>query len=224
MVDLSKFVAANSDQLNAEDLIAGPRVITITRVTGRDSAEQPVEVHFEGDDGRPWRPCKTMRRALIRIWGADTSTYAGRQLKLFRDPTVQYGGLQVGGIRIEAASHIDRPVQMALPASKKRVQAITIQPLSAPGASSPAMVPKQTAGEGAAPAAEEEPPHQVAVDRLQKAIKEAADAADLAAIRAMRDDWQAVKSGDRQMYEALAAAAADAVQRISSVEEADDDQ
>ena len=130
MTDLSATVAPKSDQLNADDLLAGPRTIRITRVTADPgSAEQPVSVYFEGDGGKPWKPCKSMRRVLIACWGADASVFAGRGVTLYRDPTVTWGGLEVGGIRISHLSHIDAPFTLALTATKKARKPYTVRPL-----------------------------------------------------------------------------------------------
>ena len=41
MVDMAQFTEAKSDQLNSDDLLAGPRTITITKVTGQDG-DQPI--------------------------------------------------------------------------------------------------------------------------------------------------------------------------------------
>jgi hypothetical protein len=104
-MDLRPTILAKSDQLNAEDL-AVPIKITITAVR-EGSKDQPVWVHYEGDNGRPWKPCKGMRRVLVALWGPDGRTYVGRQLGLFCDPEVEWGGIAVGGVRIAAMSHID---------------------------------------------------------------------------------------------------------------------
>jgi len=74
MIDIAATCAPKSDQLNADDLIAGPRTITITAVK-LSAEDQPVSIHFQGDDGKPWKPCKSMRRVLMRAWGADGSQY-----------------------------------------------------------------------------------------------------------------------------------------------------
>ena len=55
-MDMSKFIAARSDQLNADDLLGGPRTITVTQVRGTDAADQPVAVHYEGDQGKTFKP------------------------------------------------------------------------------------------------------------------------------------------------------------------------
>lgn len=112
-MDMSKSIEPKSDQLNADDLLTGARVFTITEVTA-GNAEQPFHFHYEGGEGRPWKPCKSMRRVIVRGWGADTKAYVGRSLQLFNDPSVKWGGQQVGGIRIAAMSHIESPFTINL--------------------------------------------------------------------------------------------------------------
>ena len=63
-MDLSQTIIPKSDQLNADDLIAGPRTIRITAVS-TGNAEQPVVINYEGDNGRPYKPSKSMRRILV---------------------------------------------------------------------------------------------------------------------------------------------------------------
>jgi hypothetical protein len=127
---MSRTIAPKSDQLNADDLIGGPRTITVTRVTGNEgNAEQPVNVFFEGDDGKPFRPCKSMRRVMVKIWGADASKYAGRSMTIFRDPKVKWGGMEVGGIRISHMTGIEKPETMALTETRSARKPYTVQPL-----------------------------------------------------------------------------------------------
>ena len=131
MVDMSQFIVAKSDQLNADDLMDAPRTITITKVTAQpDAAEQPVSIHYEGGEGRPWKPCKTMRRILVGVWGKDASKYVGRSLRLYRDPAVAFGGLQVGGIRISHMSHIDGEKTVALMVTRGRKAPFKVLPLA----------------------------------------------------------------------------------------------
>ncbi|MBL4858672.1 MAG: hypothetical protein JKY36_05680 [Erythrobacter sp.] len=130
MVDMSQTIAPKSDQLNADDLIGGPRTITITRVTGNEgNAEQPVNVFFDGDNGKPFRPCKSMRRVMVKIWGADASKYPGNSMTIYRDPKVKWGGMEVGGIRISHMTGIDQKQTMALTESKQARKPYTVQPL-----------------------------------------------------------------------------------------------
>lgn len=121
MTDLSKTIAPKSDQLNADDLIAGPKTITVTRVAA-GNADQPIAVFFEGDNGKPWYPCKSMRRVLVELWGALGAEYTGRALTLYRDPAVKWGGIAVGGIRISHMSNISGDRDLVITESKtKRV-------------------------------------------------------------------------------------------------------
>lgn len=126
--DLSQTILAKSDQLNSDDLMGRTITIKITKVDVAVS-EQPVAINYEGDNGKPWRPGKSMRRVLSYIWGTDGKVYVGRQLTLYRDPNVKFGGLEVGGIRISHMSHIDKPVTMALTASKANKKPFTVKPL-----------------------------------------------------------------------------------------------
>lgn len=129
-LDMSAFIAPKSDQINADDLIGGPRTITITGVSANEgSPEQPINIRFDGDDGKPFRPCKSMRRVMVNIWGPKASDYVGRSMRLYRDPKVQFGGMQVGGIRISHMSHIDEAKTMALTASKAKRAPFKVEPL-----------------------------------------------------------------------------------------------
>lgn len=130
MTDLSKTIAPKSDQLNSDDLLTGPRVIKITKVSLTTIAEQPVALSFEGDNGKPFLPCKSMRRVLVTVWGQDGAAYVGRSMRLYRDDKVTFGAVAVGGIRISHMSHIDKPVTMALTATKASRKPFTVQPLS----------------------------------------------------------------------------------------------
>lgn len=130
MTDIDMSIEAKSDQLNADDLMDGPRTITITKVTGQpDVKEQPVSIHYEGDGGKPYKPCKTMRRLMVGAWGKYTSKYAGRSMTLFRDAAVSFGGMQVGGIRISHMSDIDEKKTVALMVTRGRKAPFTILPL-----------------------------------------------------------------------------------------------
>lgn len=131
MTDLSMTIAPKSDQLNADDLIGGAtKTITITKVSLLGEADQPIAINFQGDNGKPYKPCKSMRRVLVHVWGKDGNSYVGRSLTLFRDEKVKFGGLDVGGIRISHMSHIDSPVTMALTATKASRKPYTVKPLA----------------------------------------------------------------------------------------------
>jgi hypothetical protein len=46
-VDISDSIIPKSDQLNAEDLLSGPRTVTVAEVR-KGTPEQPVEIHLVG--------------------------------------------------------------------------------------------------------------------------------------------------------------------------------
>ncbi|QHJ81425.1 MAG: hypothetical protein [Bacteriophage sp.] len=130
MTDLTNTIEAKSDQLGADDLMSGPRNIKITKVSAdTGSSEQPIVINFEGDNRKPWKPCKSMRRLLVAIWGPNGNEYVGRSVTLYRDPTVKWGGMEVGGIRISHMSHIDKAVTIALTATRGNKRPTTVQPL-----------------------------------------------------------------------------------------------
>ena len=142
--DLTESIAPKSDQLNAEDLLTGPRTFTITEVR-KGSAEQPVDVHLAEFPGRPFKPSKTVRRILVSAWGPDANTYAGRRMTLYRDPAVRFGGMDVGGIRVSHLSDIDKPLTIVLAVSKGKRAPYVVKPLA--DAPAPAQAKQPTADE-----------------------------------------------------------------------------
>jgi hypothetical protein len=128
MNDMSPVIVPKSDQLNADTLLAGPQTYTISEVQIRGGQEQPVSILLEGTD-LAFRPCKSMSRVLVQAWGPDANAYPGRSLTLYRDPSVKWGGLEVGGIRISHLSHIDGKLQMQLTATKGQRKPHVVMPL-----------------------------------------------------------------------------------------------
>jgi len=146
-VNMADFIEAKSDQITADDLIGGPRTIRIRGVAASES-EQPVNVYFEGDENKPFRPCKTIRRVMVALWGPDASKYVGRSMTLYRDPTVAFGGMQVGGIRVSHMSHIDGEQTVVVMKTKGKRAPMKIKPLAADRA--PAPQPEEPAADPAA--------------------------------------------------------------------------
>lgn len=144
-MDMTDTIIPKSDQLNAEDLLTGPRTVTITEVrTG--SAEQPVDiVTAEFGPGRPFKPSKTVRRILVAAWGKQAAAYVGRRLTIYRDANVKWGGQAIGGIRVSHMSHIDKPLTIALTETRGKRFSWVIQPLtdeSAPATTAPKQTPE----------------------------------------------------------------------------------
>lgn len=108
MVDISKSLQAKSDQLNAVDLIGSDLVIRIRQVSYSESADQALSIYFDGDNNKPWKPSKGMRRILAGAWGTETDNWIGKFAQIRFDPEVVWAGQKVGGIRISALSDIDK--------------------------------------------------------------------------------------------------------------------
>jgi hypothetical protein len=130
-MNMADVITPKSDQINADDLIGRDMTITIRDVQIRGGQEQPVSILFEGSD-KAFRPCKSMSRVLVAIWGADARQYIGRSLTLYRDPSVKWGGMEVGGIRISHMSDMEKPHTMALTATKGSRKPYTVKPLVTP--------------------------------------------------------------------------------------------
>ena len=126
-MDIGDTILAKSDQVNAVDL-AVPVTVTVegVDVVGGD---QPVNIHLREFPGKAYRPSKSMRRVLVKLWGPRSADYAGRRLTIYNDPSVTWAGKAVGGIRISHASHIDKPVTMSLALAKGKLAPFTVQPL-----------------------------------------------------------------------------------------------
>lgn len=133
MIDLRPTIIAKSDQLNADDLMAGPMTITITDVRLLDAADQPVAVHWEGGEGRPFKPCKSMRRVMAKVWGEDGKAFIGQKMTVYRDDRVRFGADAVGGIRISHMSGIDRETTMSLMVTRGKRAPYTVKPLRLEG-------------------------------------------------------------------------------------------
>jgi len=155
-MDLSHTIVPKSDQLNADDLIAGNITIKVTDIKASDSPDQPVIIHYENDNGRPYKPCKSMRRVLIQAWGANGKQWIGKSMTLYRDPDVKFGGQAVGGIRISHLSDIDRDMNFMLTVTRARRAAYSVKKL---------VVDKVATGNPA-------PDFDAAFDRIVTSIKE----------------------------------------------------
>jgi hypothetical protein len=129
--DLRDTIVPKSDQLNADQLIGGPMTIRVTAVRRGGGEEQPVTVHYEGEAGRPYKPCLTMRKVLIFAWGEDGSQWAGRMMTLYNKRDVKWGGVEVGGIRISHMSHVEGDIKLSLAATRGKKEPIIIKRIDA---------------------------------------------------------------------------------------------
>ncbi|MEO9521681.1 MAG: hypothetical protein ABJC88_16890 [Parasphingorhabdus sp.] len=188
---LAEALSPKSDTLAGDDLLTGPRTITITGVVIATGSERPLVIGFDGDKGRPWKPCKTTGRSLVKLWGGDFDKWIGRSVELQRDPTVKYAGEQIGGIRIKSASHINGAKDVAERLNGKQIKVRKIGVL------------KMDANpEKVAPDVD----HSVHLPALEAAAKIGVDALK-AAYMCMPDDAQAGLAGHKKRLFDIATAA-----------------
>lgn len=127
--DLRDTIVPKSDQLNADQLLGGPMTIRVTSVRRGSGEDQPVVVHYENEGGRPFKPCKSMRKVLIFAWGEDGAAWVGRTMTLYNKRDVKWGGVEVGGIRISHLSHIPKDIQLSLAVTRGKKEPIIISRL-----------------------------------------------------------------------------------------------
>jgi len=123
MLDMSDVILAKSDQLNAEDLIASPMILNVTGVKKINSDTQPVFIDYEGGEGRPYKPCKGMVKALSALWSLDGHEWIGKSIRVYMEPSAVYAGKETGGIRINGLSHIDSDKKVTV--SESRFKKVT---------------------------------------------------------------------------------------------------
>lgn len=123
-------IEPKSDQINSDDLISGPITVTVEAVKQGPNADQPVDIHITGGH-RPYRPCKSMRRVLIAIWGDRGADWVGKSMTLYLDPTVKFGGVAVGGIRISHMSGLENDRTLMLTTTRAKRAGYTVHPLKA---------------------------------------------------------------------------------------------
>lgn len=177
MDDMHAVIVPKSDQTNADDLLSAPRTIKVTRVTVAPTGEQRVSIFFEGDDGKPYKPGKSMCRVLVRAWGDDSKAYVGKSMTLYRDESVKWGGVKVGGIRISHMTDIEG-FTIALTETRKSrvpftVAALKLPPTARQGtASTPAADPvgSEASEAGQAPATNRRTVGQV-LDAMEGLLK-----------------------------------------------------
>lgn len=132
MIDLTKAIEADSDCIVAADLTGGTKIIAITNVVeigGKD--KKKVDIHYEGMDGKPFRPCKSMLRVMCQLWETtDGQQFIGRGLELYREENCLYKGEKTPGVRICGMSHIAKPVTVLVQEKRGRGTQYEIRPLT----------------------------------------------------------------------------------------------
>ena len=131
ILDLSGTIKAKSDQLNADDLVAGPITVQVEGINLTKDPKQPVHIFYYGCENKPFKPCLTVRRILIALWGVDGNQWANKWMNLYVDATVSFGNQKnIGGIRVDAVSHIASTATISLTVSRGKKQHFTIKPIN----------------------------------------------------------------------------------------------
>lgn len=103
MPKISEMLASN--WLKKEDLSdpVGGETFTIKRVTeelvGADQ-QSKWALHWKERDVMPMLLNKTNLRLLASMLGDDTDDWIGKEVEVYHDPTIAYGGQLVGGLRV----------------------------------------------------------------------------------------------------------------------------
>ena len=132
MPSIAEFIAAKSDQLNADDLIS-PVNVRIEAVAPNDSdGNHRLALWTSLDAKRPWKPSKGMLSVMGRLWGEDYDLWVGHHVTIFNDPHVMYGGKEVGGIRISHADGITETRTLSVKVARGKKVPWVVEPLSVP--------------------------------------------------------------------------------------------
>ena len=108
-MNASDFVT-NSRYVKKEDLMGGnDRGYTIQDVDGVEfgsasKGDLKRQIQLVLDEGDLFTLNKTNTRMLIHYFGDDMNKWKGKPIILAYDPSVQYGGRQVGGIRVRIST------------------------------------------------------------------------------------------------------------------------
>mgnify|MGYP000492388923 CR=1 FL=1 len=197
-------IKPKSDQINSDDLIAGPITVRITGVQRSKSPDQPVDVLIEGH--MPMRPCKSMRRVMIAVWGERGAEWIGHRMTLYRDPNVTFGGVVLGGVRISHMSGIEKPIEIMLTTKRSRRAPFRVEPLGDDAASQNKSAPiNESTGECWTP------------DDVIQALEECRDKSELDLLRGIANQLRPGLSAD---YKRLIKEGIEAAEKEASAKQA----
>lgn len=118
-VDIRAATKPRSDQLNFENFLTGPQTFTVAKVTPGDR-DHPVFIHMAECPATPYKPSKGMLKCIAQPdgWGDKSSQWTGKAITLYGDPTVIYGGVEVGGIKVYALEGIESDYETLISARR----------------------------------------------------------------------------------------------------------
>jgi hypothetical protein len=86
-----------------------------------------------------------MARVLVAAWGANSKAYIGKSLTLFRDASVKWAGMEVGGIRISHMSDIGGTQTIPITVTRGNKKPYLVKPLAATTATATAITQEEIA-------------------------------------------------------------------------------
>lgn len=118
-VDIRAATKPRSDQLNFENFLTGPQTFTVAKVTPGDR-DHPVFIYMAECPATPYKPSKGMLKCIAQPdgWGDKSSQWTGKAITLYGDPTVIYGGVEVGGIKVYALEGIESDYETLISARR----------------------------------------------------------------------------------------------------------
>jgi hypothetical protein len=125
---MNSAIIPKSDQLNYDDFIGKKSIVIKVNKVHIGTGEQKVSIFYDGDNGKPWKPCKSMCRVLVYCWGNDSKQYVGRSIELYGDSKVKWAGMEVGGIRIASLSNIleKQTIQLTSAKGKRNIFVVDV--------------------------------------------------------------------------------------------------
>lgn len=105
-----------------EDVTRAGVVLTVFRVQKEEigpDLEEKLTLLFREQGYKPLILNKTNIRILVSLFGAETDAWRDKEVVVYNDPTVGYGGQVTGGVRIRMAPDNSPPEKPTRPAQKK---------------------------------------------------------------------------------------------------------
>ena len=127
-MNLRDTIKPKSDQLNYDDVASSTKTLTVKTLKSGDD-QQPVWIIPEENE-QPYKPSKSMRRVIIAAWGDKGKDWIGKSMVIYGEPSIKFGGVEVGGIRISHMSGIDNPVTVKLTVSRGKRIDFVVYPIT----------------------------------------------------------------------------------------------
>jgi hypothetical protein len=73
-----------------------------------------------------------MRKLLAFAWSENAATWIGRAMTLYHDPSVKWGGEEVGGVRISHLSDIKSNIKISLVSTRGKKEQVSVTKMARP--------------------------------------------------------------------------------------------